>query len=96
MAYFSIDVECVATSKSHNARAVAQLSLVDQYERVILNLYVKPELPVVSYLTPLTGCALPPSSDAANMGAFPRRLGSEQRPLTHTPCQCVSVLLQGS
>ena len=27
----------------------------DQYERVLLNLYVKPDRPVVSYLTPLTG-----------------------------------------
>lgn len=39
----------------HNARAVAQISLVDEYERVLANLYVKPEQPVVSYLTPLTG-----------------------------------------
>lgn len=89
--HFSIDVECVATGTDHNARAVAQISLVvgaapprrrrsrpqpalarsrrlrrlpppsprpqDQYERVLLNLYVRPEQPVVSYLTPLTGCA---------------------------------------
>jgi hypothetical protein len=27
----------------------------DQFERVILNMYVKPDKPVVSYLTPLTG-----------------------------------------
>ncbi|KAL6757457.1 ribonuclease H-like domain-containing protein, partial [Haematococcus lacustris] len=53
--YFCIDVECVATSTHHNGRAVAQISLVDQAERVILNLYVKPEQPVVSYLQPLTG-----------------------------------------
>ena len=39
----------------HNARAVAQISLVDEYERVLCNLYVRPEAPVVSYLTPLTG-----------------------------------------
>lgn len=32
-----------------------QISLVDQYEQVIANLHVKPEKPVVSYLTPLTG-----------------------------------------
>lgn len=31
----------------------------DQYERVLLNLYVKPDRPVVSYLTPLTGCVQP-------------------------------------
>ncbi|PRW05824.1 Small RNA degrading nuclease [Chlorella sorokiniana] len=53
--YFSIDVECVATGTDHNARAVAQISLVDEYERVLANLYVQPEQPVVSYLTPLTG-----------------------------------------
>lgn len=27
----------------------------DQYERVLLNEYVVPPVPVVSYLTPLTG-----------------------------------------
>ena len=32
--------------------------LQDQYENVILNLYVRPQRPVVSYLTPLTGCGL--------------------------------------
>ncbi|KAK9820244.1 hypothetical protein WJX72_007936 [[Myrmecia] bisecta] len=53
--YYSIDVEAVATATDHNSRAVAQISLVDQYERVLLNLYVKPDQPVVSYLTPLTG-----------------------------------------
>lgn len=49
------DVECVATGTDHNARVVAHISLVDQYEQVIANLYVKPEQPVVSYLTALTG-----------------------------------------
>ena len=100
--HYSIDVECVATGVDHNAREVAQISLVvnvllttgvllpctffccssqrkrrlaafsweaahswmwhqhcgtmqDQYENVILNLYVRPQRPVVSYLTPLTG-----------------------------------------
>jgi DNA polymerase III epsilon subunit-like protein len=52
---FSIDVECVAVGQDHNARAVAQISLVDQYEKAVLNLYVLPQVPVVSYLTPLTG-----------------------------------------
>jgi RNA exonuclease 4 len=28
---------------------------VDEHERVLCNLYVRPEGPVVSYLTPLTG-----------------------------------------
>lgn len=82
--FFSIDVECVATGTDHNAREVAQISLVvgvkgvpphagcstrqppaslptmhvplqDQHERVLLDLYVKPDKPVVSYLQPLTG-----------------------------------------
>jgi hypothetical protein len=53
--YYSVDVECVATGTDHNARAVAQIALVDQYEQVILNVYVKPDKPVVSYLSALTG-----------------------------------------
>lgn len=53
--FYSIDVECVATGDDHNARAVGQISLVDEYERVLLNIYVKPEESVTSYLTPLTG-----------------------------------------
>ena len=46
--YYSIDVECVAVGYDHNARAVAQISLVNQYEKVVLNLYVLPQTPVVS------------------------------------------------
>lgn len=53
--FYSIDVECVATGNDHNARAVGQISLVDEYERVLLNIYVRPEEPITSYLTPLTG-----------------------------------------
>ena len=55
--YFSIDVECVASGTQHNAREVAQIALVDQYERCLLNVYVKPPegTTVASYLTPLTG-----------------------------------------
>ena len=55
--YFSIDVECVATGVEHNAREVAQIALVDQFERCLLNLYVCPpeNVKVASYLTPLTG-----------------------------------------
>jgi DNA polymerase III epsilon subunit-like protein len=52
---FSIDVECVATGKQHHDRAVAQISLVDTSSTPLLNLYVRPEKPVASYLTPLTG-----------------------------------------
>ena len=52
---YSIDVECVATGVQHHDRAVAQISLVDAQCNPILNLYVRPDKPVVSYLTPLTG-----------------------------------------
>ena len=37
-----IDVECVATGVEHNARAVAQIALVDQFEPCLLNVFVKP------------------------------------------------------
>ena len=40
----------------HNDRAVAQISLVDEHENVLLNLYVRPVVPVFNYLKPLTGC----------------------------------------
>lgn len=53
--FFSIDVECVATGVEHNARSVAQISMVDQFERPALNIFVKPSVPIVSYLTDLTG-----------------------------------------
>lgn len=53
--YYSIDVECVATGKLHGDRAVAQVALVDQWENVILNIYVKPDKPITSYLYDLTG-----------------------------------------
>eukprot|EP00467_Chlorarachnion_reptans_P022390 CAMPEP_0114532964 /NCGR_PEP_ID=MMETSP0109-20121206/26970_1 /TAXON_ID=29199 /ORGANISM="Chlorarachnion reptans, Strain CCCM449" /LENGTH=585 /DNA_ID=CAMNT_0001716111 /DNA_START=255 /DNA_END=2012 /DNA_ORIENTATION=- len=52
---FSIDVECVATGPQHNKRAVAQIALVDQNEKVRCNLIVKPKEKVFSYLTGLTG-----------------------------------------
>ena len=50
-------MECVATGVEHNARAVAQIALVDQFERCLLNVFVKPPegATVHSYLTPLTG-----------------------------------------
>ena len=44
-----------ALATDHNSRAVGQISLVDEHEHVLCNLYVRPEQPVVSYLTPLTG-----------------------------------------
>jgi RNA exonuclease 4 len=52
---YSIDVECVATGTLHNDRSIAQISLVDGASNVLANLYVKPDVPVVSHLTPLTG-----------------------------------------
>jgi len=52
---YAIDVECVATGVSHDARAVAHVAIVDQWCRLVLNVYVKPKEKVVSYLTDLTG-----------------------------------------
>jgi RNA exonuclease 4 len=52
---FSVDVECVAVGAQHHDRAVAQIGLVDCFGRMLLNVLVKPSLPVKSYLTPLTG-----------------------------------------
>lgn len=53
--YFALDVECVATGAQHNARAVGQIAIVDQFERVLLNLFIKPKEKVFSYMTGLTG-----------------------------------------
>lgn len=52
---YCIDVECVATGIQHNARAVAQVAMVDQWSRVIYNAYIKQDVPVVSYLTEIHG-----------------------------------------
>ena len=53
--YVSIDVECVATGRRHDARSVALVAIVDQYEQVLLMKKVKPSETIVSFLTPLTG-----------------------------------------
>ena len=53
--FLSIDVECVATGIRHDAREVCYVSVVDADEKILLSKKVKPEKPVVSYLTPLTG-----------------------------------------
>lgn len=55
--FFSVDVECVATGPKHTDRMVAQVALVDQWERVVLNFYVKPkeDQQVFSTLQELTG-----------------------------------------
>ena len=52
---YGIDVECVASGISHNARSVAQVALVDAWSRPVFNVYVKQDKPVASYITPLTG-----------------------------------------
>lgn len=54
---FSLDVECVAVGKTHliSDRYPCLLALVDGNAKVILRVTIKPDRPVVSYLTPLTG-----------------------------------------
>ena len=56
--HFCIDVECIASGLSHLDRVPAQISLVDQYEQCLLNVYIRPAVPVASYLTPLTRCVV--------------------------------------
>ena len=52
---YSIDVECIASGVQHHDRATAQIALVGADCSVVLDLVIKPDGPVVSYLTPLTG-----------------------------------------
>jgi RNA exonuclease 4 len=52
---YGIDVECVASGISHNARSIAQVALVDEYCRPAFNAYIKQDIPVLSYITELTG-----------------------------------------
>jgi RNA exonuclease 4 len=52
---FSIDVECVASGVQHNARSIAQVALVDEWNRPIFNVLIKQDVPVASYITELTG-----------------------------------------
>jgi len=52
---YSIDVECVATGIQHNSRSIAQVAMVDEWSRPVYTAYIKQEVPVVSYLTKLTG-----------------------------------------
>eukprot|EP00048_Salpingoeca_helianthica_P011795 m.170362 g.170362 ORF g.170362 m.170362 type:complete len:223 (+) comp15276_c3_seq7:1192-1860(+) len=51
----SIDIECVATGRGHDDRSIATIAVVDESGRLVLQLVVQPHLPIVSYLTPLTG-----------------------------------------
>lgn len=52
--YLSLVVECVATGLKHTDRAVAHVALVDEQQKVILNIYIKPTEPVQSYLKLIT------------------------------------------
>merc|ERR1719336_3140411 len=52
--YVSVVVECVATGRTHNDRAVAHVALVDEELNVALNIYIKPDEDVVSYLQIIT------------------------------------------
>ena len=53
--FFCVDVECVFHGRRHDASMVAHVALVDKNERVVLKKKVKPDKPVFSYLTPITG-----------------------------------------
>lgn len=53
--YLSLDVECVADGLSHDDRTVCSAAVVDYDENTMLYELVKPDKPVVSYLTPITG-----------------------------------------
>jgi hypothetical protein len=55
MNYLSVDVECAATSTKHDARTPVSVALVDSRERILFQSFVRPEVPVLNYLTPLTG-----------------------------------------
>jgi CCCH-type zinc finger len=52
---YSIDVECVATAVQHNARSIAQVALVDEWSRPVFSVLIKQDMPVLSYITELTG-----------------------------------------
>lgn len=52
---YSIDVECVATGVQHNARSIAQVALVDEWSRPVFSVLIKQDMPVLSYITELTG-----------------------------------------
>lgn len=59
---YSIDVECVASGKRHCDREVARIAIVNSMCEVIYSSFVKPSVPIVSYLTPLTGIQFPVST----------------------------------
>eukprot|EP00933_Yihiella_yeosuensis_P044751 TRINITY_DN40007_c0_g1_i1.p1 TRINITY_DN40007_c0_g1~~TRINITY_DN40007_c0_g1_i1.p1 ORF type:complete len:358 (+),score=57.74 TRINITY_DN40007_c0_g1_i1:46-1119(+) len=54
---FSLDVECVATGRTHlkSDREPCSLALVDGRGKVVMQTLIQPSRPVVSYLTQFTG-----------------------------------------
>lgn len=55
---FAIDVECVATGIRSSDRMPARVVILNFEEEVVLDAFIKPELPVVSCLTQLTGVTM--------------------------------------
>jgi len=54
---FSIDVECVSVGTTHEtcSRSPCSVALVDCHCNVLFQAVIKPNVPVLSYLTPITG-----------------------------------------
>eukprot|EP00755_Sulcionema_specki_P024526 Sspe_Gene.81381::Locus_52123_Transcript_1_1_Confidence_1.000_Length_958::g.81381::m.81381 len=55
-AFFSLDVECLATGPGHSDRYPCWVAVVDSKRRVLVDVKVKPPVTPTSYLTPLTQC----------------------------------------
>ena len=53
--YISINCEYVATGTRHDERTVCMVTVVNRKEKIIFSKKIKPEQPIISYLTPLTG-----------------------------------------
>ena len=64
---YSIDVECVATGWGNRDRSVARVACVGPNEETLFDCFVKPSLPVTSYLTPLTGITKADLVDAPSL-----------------------------
>lgn len=65
--------ECGAWTHSRELTS-KQWRLQDRFEQVVLNLYIKPTQPIVSCITPLTGCALAQASGKiVNLQSLSRR-----------------------
>ncbi len=65
--FFCVDVECAATSKRHSDRTPISVALSDQNEEVLVHSIIKPNEPIVSYLTPLTGVSERDVRDARSL-----------------------------